>query len=432
MTVYVIDSCGTPLMPTRRLGRVRHMLDSGDAEIACYFPFTIKLTRKVEHMFTQPIWVGVDTGFKHVGISISILKQELFRYHFIHRSNEIKKNLKKKLDDRKERRSRKTRYRPARFKNRRGLKKKEWIPPTSRHMIESHKKDLEIALRFLPESAIEFINIEQGEFDTYKMRDPEIEGEMYQQGDLTGFGNVKAFVRWRDGNICQQCKGKSGDKKIEVHHIKRRADGGTDNPSNLICLCHECHTKHHNGELKLKKFNVLLKSAQSLRAAAAMNVTKDRILEETRKMFPNTVVRKTYGYITRFFRVINNIEKTHTNDALIISKNFNAVPEEQTIIVKHIRRHNRQIHKKSPIAGGIRKRNQAEHFIKGFALNDYVKLDNKETGFITGRHTRGYAVVKSINGKSIHKTYDIAMKRLKLIRRAKNIIYEYKINYNYI
>lgn len=428
MTVYVIDSCGTPLMPTRRLGRVRHMLDSGAAEIACYFPFTIKLTRKVERVFTQPIRVGVDTGFKHVGISISTPEQELFRYHFIHRSNEVKKNLEERRADRSGRRNRKTRYRKPRFNNRVRTKKAGWISPTSRHMVESHKKDLEIALRFLPESAIEFINIESAEFDTHKMRDPEFESEMYQQGDLTGFDNVKAFVRWRDGNICQQCKGKSGNKKIEVHHIRRRIDGGSDNPANLICLCHECHTKHHNGELKLKKFNVNLKSAQSLRAAAAMNVTKDRIFDGVQKMFPITLIRKTYGYITRKNRLMNNLDKSHTNDALIISKNFNAVLEEQTIIVKHIRRHNRQIHKKNTIKKGIRKRNQAEHFVKGFALNDYVRLDDKQTGFITARMTCGCATVKSIDGKRIHNKTVVSMKRLKLIRRAKNIIYEYKIN----
>jgi len=281
-------------------------------------------------------------------------------------------------------------------------------------------------LRFIPKSAIEFINLEIGEFDTHKMRDSDIEGEMYQQGDLTGFDNVKAFVRWRDGNICQHCHGKSGDKKIEVHHIKRRADGGSDNSANLVCLCHTCHTKYHNGEIKLKITNLGLKSVNSLRSAAAMNITKDRIFEEVKKMFPENDVRKTYGYITRRNRVISGLEKSHTNDALIISKNFNAVPEEQTIEVKHMRRHNRQIHKKNSIKGGIRKKNQAEHFIKGFALNDFVCLDNQATGFITGRMSNGFVTIKSMDGERIHKKTVVSMKRIRLIRRAKGVIYEYK------
>ena len=428
MTVCVVDSCGTPLMPTRRLGKVRHMLDSGEAEIYCYFPFTIKLNRKVERVYTQPIRVGDDTGFRNVGISISTEKQELLRYLFIHRSNEIKKNLNERRNDKRSRRHRKTHYRKPRFLNRVKTKKLGWIPPTSQHMVVSHIRDLQIALRFLPKSAIEYIYLELAEFDTQKLRNPEIEGEMYQHGDSEGFDNVKAFVKWRDKNTCQQCKGKSGSKKIEVHHIKRRIEGGTNHPSNLVCLCHDCHMKHHNGEIKLKKFNVSQKSAQSLRAAAAMNVTKDRIFEEVKKMFPNITVKKTYGYITRKNRVMNSLDKSHTNDALMISKNFNAVPDEQTIVVKYIRRHNRQIHKKNPIKHGIRKRNQAEHFIKGFALNDYVKLDNKLTGFITARMTDGYATVKTFDGEKIHDKTVVSMKRLKLIRRAKNIIYEYRKN----
>lgn len=427
MTVYVIDSCGTPLMPTRRLGKVRHMLDSGEAEIACYFPFTIKLKRKVERVFTQPVKVGVDTGFKHVGISISTSKQELFRYDFEHRSSEVKGNLKERKDDRTNRRNRKTRYRKPRFMNRIKSKRNDWISPTSQHMVESHKQDLDIALRFLPQKVVE-CNLELGKFDTQKMKDPDIEGEMYQQGDLCGFDNTKAFVRWRDGNICQQCKGKSGSKKIEVHHIKPRSEGGTNHPSNLICLCHDCHTKHHKGELKLNKFNVGLKTAQSLRSAAAMNVTKDRIFEEVKKMFPNMTIRKTYGYITHRNRVMNNLDKSHTNDALIISKNFNAVPEEQTIMVRYIRRHNRQIHKKNPIKKGIRKRNQADHFIKGFALNDYVKLDDRQTGFITARMSCGFVTIKTFDGERLHEKTVVSMKRIKLIRRSKGIVYEYRIN----
>ena len=85
------------------------MLDSGEAEIVCYFPFTIKLKRKVERVYTQPLRVGVDTGFKHVGISISTKKQELFRYHFRHRSHEVKNNLKERKDDRRQKEKKQTR-----------------------------------------------------------------------------------------------------------------------------------------------------------------------------------------------------------------------------------------------------------------------------------------------------------------------------------
>ena len=425
MTVRVLDSTGKPLATTDRFGMVRHRLNSGEAVRVCRFPFTIRLLNKeVERVFAQPMKVGMDTGYKNVGISITTEKKELDSFEFRHRSHEVKKNLDERRVDRHGKRHRKTRYRKPRFNNRVKSKKKGWIPPSSQHMVASHVCDLEIALQNLPTQAIKEIHLELGRFDTQKMQNPGIEGEMYQQGDLTGFDNVKAFVRWRDGNLCQQCTGKSGDRRIEVHHIKRRADGGSDNPANLVCLCHSCHEKYHKGEIKLKKFNVGLNTAKSLRSVAAMNVTAERIFEEVKKRFPYAQIKKTYGYITRYNRVKNNIDKSHANDALVISKNFNAEPSNQLIVVKRIRRHNRQIHKKNPKKNGIRKRSQAGRYIKSYALNDYVSVDNKQKGFITARMSDGYATVKTIDGERVHEKTVVSMKRLTLIRRATNIIYE--------
>ena len=37
--------------------------------------------------------------------------------------------------------------------------------------------------------------------------------------------------------------GKTG--VIDLHHVKPRSQGGTDDDENLVALCHECHMKHH-------------------------------------------------------------------------------------------------------------------------------------------------------------------------------------------
>ena len=42
--------------------------------------------------------------------------------------------------------------------------------------------------------------------------------------------------------------GKTG--KIDMHHVVPRSQGGSDDPSNLVPLCHACHMKHH-GEAHL-------------------------------------------------------------------------------------------------------------------------------------------------------------------------------------
>ncbi|MGB9660671.1 MAG: HNH endonuclease [Moorellaceae bacterium] len=45
---------------------------------------------------------------------------------------------------------------------------------------------------------------------------------------------------------CEVCGSTWG---LQVHHIKSRGSGGEDTPDNLICLCVECHTKAHNGQI---------------------------------------------------------------------------------------------------------------------------------------------------------------------------------------
>lgn len=36
---------------------------------------------------------------------------------------------------------------------------------------------------------------------------------------------------------------------LEVHHIIHQANGGTNDNTNLICLCAGCHGRHHLGEI---------------------------------------------------------------------------------------------------------------------------------------------------------------------------------------
>lgn len=46
---------------------------------------------------------------------------------------------------------------------------------------------------------------------------------------------------------CEYCGRTFGP--MQVHHIKPRGAGGDDVRENLICLCPECHTRVHAGEI---------------------------------------------------------------------------------------------------------------------------------------------------------------------------------------
>ena len=239
MFVYVLNNAGEPLMPTKRLGKVRRMLKSGKAVIVDYELFTIKLTYQTTN-YVQDITLGVDTGSIHVGLSATTKKYELYASETDLRSKQIKKRLDKRREERRTRRSR-LRYRKPRFNNRIRTKKKGWLAPSMQHRIDSHLRIIDKVSKILP---IKIYRVEIGLFDTQKMSNPDISGEEYQHGQTFGCANVKAFVRFRDKNTCQQCKGKSGDKRIEVHHIQPRGQGGSNRPDNLVCLCKTCHDNY--------------------------------------------------------------------------------------------------------------------------------------------------------------------------------------------
>lgn len=59
--VFVVDRKGNPLMPTKRRGRVRHLLKEGKAVVIKTHPFTVKMKYDVGH-YTQPMYEGIDSG----------------------------------------------------------------------------------------------------------------------------------------------------------------------------------------------------------------------------------------------------------------------------------------------------------------------------------------------------------------------------------
>lgn len=396
--VYVQDINGNPLMPTTRHGKVRRLLKNNKAVVVNLCPFTIRLTYETTN-YKQEITLGVDTGTKHVGLSATTKSKELYSSEVILRSD-IVDLLSTRREQRRIRRNR-LRYRKPRFYNRVGANKSNWIAPSIQQRIDSHIKIISDVYKILPVSKL---IIEVAQFDTQKIKNPDITNIEYQQGDQLGFWNVREYVLTRDNHKCQHCKGKSKDKILNVHHIESRKTGG-DSPSNLITLCETCHNEFHKGNIDLK-----VKREKSLRDAAVMGIMKWRLYEILKSTFPN--VSMTFGYITKYNRIHNDIEKSHVSDAFVISKNFNAKRLNFSYKIKLVRRHNRQIHKMKIPKGGTKRPNQSPFEIFGFRLFDRVRFDSKFY-FIYGRRKTGSFNIRDINGEN---KKDVIYKKLKLSR----------------
>lgn len=52
-------------------------------------------------------------------------------------------------------------------------------------------------------------------------------------------------------NLCERC-GITDPRVLVDHHIKPRAEGGSDDSANIVTLCRNCHVIVH-GELKAKQ-----------------------------------------------------------------------------------------------------------------------------------------------------------------------------------
>jgi len=260
------------------------------------------------------------------------------------------------------------RYRKRRFDNRISTKKEDWLAPSIKHKLDSHVRFVDYLKKILP---ITNIVVEVANFDTHKLKNPDVAGEGYQQGEQQDFWNVREYVLYRDNYTCQLCGKKN--TILEVHHIGYWKEDRTDRPGNLITLCTKCHSpSNHKAGGKLYGMEPVQKP---LKGATFMSTIRWKLV--------NTLMcGYTYGYITKSKRVSLGLEKTHYNDALCIAGGINQQRIEP-IYFEQNRRNNRSLEK--------------------FYDAKYVDIRDKtiKTGqeLFCGRRTRS----KNLNGENLHK-----------------------------
>ena len=380
-------------MPTSRHGHVRRMLRDGKAKVVKRCPFTIRLLYgSTSH--TQPVSLGIDAGSKHIGVSVSTKEKVLYEADVELRSD-IVDLLSARRQARRARRNRKTRYRKPRFLNRVRAKNKGWLAPSVEQKVQTHLIVIRRACGILP---VTDITIEAAAFDTQLLKAKELglplpEGRDYQQGEQLYFWNVREYVLFRDGHRCRCCKGRSKDPVLEVHHIQSRKTGG-DAPNNLVTLCSRCHKGYHKGTVKLPED---ISRGNRYNDAAFMGIMRWAVYERLRAEYGKDMVHMTFGYITKNTRIRHGLPKAHYIDARCISGHPDAAAPEEVYFQKKIRCHNRQIHKFKVSSGGIRKRNQAPHLVKGYRLFDAVPAKGADW-YIHGRRTNGSFVLKDLSG----------------------------------
>lgn len=328
--VFVLDAEKRPLSPIHP-AQARQLLRNGKAAVFCKFPFTIIVKEGRPESPVQQLRIKIDPGAKTTGIALvdDITGIVVFAAELQHRGFAIRESLTSRRQLRRSRRNRKTRYRQARFNNRK--RPDGWLAPSlmSRvHNIETWVKKL---IKLAPVTAI---SQELVRFDTQLMQNPNIQGKEYQQGTLAGY-ETREYLLEKFGRKCVYC-----DKQglpLQIEHIHPRSKGGSNRISNLTLSCEKCNIKKGIKDIKdfLKKDPTRLKRIESLAKkpladTAAVNATRFKLLKVLKAT--GLAVETGSGGLTKFNRTQQELEKTHWIDAACVGT---CTPEK--LIIKGVK-----------------------------------------------------------------------------------------------
>ena len=332
--VAVLDTKKRVLEPCHS-AVARRLLREGKAAVYKRYPFTLILKREVENPKTTDHTLSIDPGSKCTGLAITDSNHNIvavFELH--HRGAGIKKGLSARADYRRSRRTRKLRYRPARWQNRSrksptltadgwvyesfGQSSEGWIPPS----LMSRVFNIHTWARRLSKAyPITELAVEQVKFDTQLMENPEISGVEYQRGTLYE-SELWEYLLEKFGRKCFYCGTKN--VPLEKEHILPKAKGGTNRASNLTVSCRPCNDKKgkkHPDEIEGdfgKRVQSALRAAKKpLKDAASVNTIRWKILE-TLKATGLPVICGTGGK-TKWHRKQADLPKTHYYDAACVA-----------------------------------------------------------------------------------------------------------------
>ena len=314
--ILVVDAERRPLMPTTP-ARARILLKNHKAAILRRFPLVIILKEARPEAVVEPLRVKLDPGSKTSGIAVVNDRAGLVVWaaELIHRSQEIHQALMKRAAARRGRRARHTRYRPARYRNRR--RPKGWLAPSLLSRVQHLLTWVKRLSRWCPVGAV---SQEVVRFDTAALQHPEMQGQEYQRGTLFE-AEVKEYllVKWQ--HQCAYCSATA--TRLEMDHVHPRSRGGSNRVSNLVIACQACNEAKADQPIEVFLANrpellahIQLQMKTPLADAAAVNSTRWRLYEELKAL--GLPIEVGTGGRTRWNRTRLALPKTHWIDAAVV------------------------------------------------------------------------------------------------------------------
>ena len=421
--VFVLDRSKKPLDMISN-AEARILLRKKLAVIHKIYPFTIRLRENSCGSNNKTYTVKLDPGSRTTGVAITDDKDQVVMLAELeHRGHIIKKNLDSRRMIRRSRRSRKTRYRAARFLNR--TKPKGWLAPSVKsrannviNFIKKYKKLLNIN-KVMTESV---------SFDVAQMTsNTKLWGNNYQQGNLYQ-NKLRSFIFNRSNGKCVYC----GAKATEIDHVIPKAKGGTNSSYNLVASCKSCNQMKSNKTLKefgkiINKDYSHLKPKRLPKDAAIVQIARNYMVKEITKLVSDTTIYD--AWLTKYNRDSLGLPKQHYYDALSVGEvpsKFNFLTDKiLTISAKG--RGSRQMCSMNKY-GFPRTSAKASKSVRGFQTGDIVKAivtKGSKQGEYLGRvavRASGYFDIQT-KTKTIQ---GVGFEYCHIVQRSNGYSYDYK------
>ena len=308
--VFVLDTEKRPLDPVHP-GRARHLLTQSRAAVWRRSPFTLILKQVIPDAQTTLLRVKLDPGSKTTGVAVvnDTTGQVVWAAEITHRGQRVHDALLARTTVRRSRRTRHTRYRPARFANRR--RPDGWLPPSLESRLANIQAWVARVQRFCPVGAI---SQELVKFDTQLMQNAETSGVDYQQGVLAGY-EVREYLLEKWNRRCAYCG--ATHVPLQIEHITPKARGGSNRVSNLTLACEPCN--HAKGTQTAQEFGhpqVQQQAKAPRKDAAAANTTRWALYH--RLCATGLPVEVGTGGRTKWNRTTRGLPKAHWIDAACV------------------------------------------------------------------------------------------------------------------
>lgn len=362
---FVLDSRGNPLAPTK-VAKGWFLVRKKRAKLISKQPMVIQLKKPVDLDEDTHFVCGIDDGSKHVGIAVvqqgATLNKVVFKGTIEHR-NDVKKLMEVRRGYRKFHRYHK-RHREARFSNRASSRSKGRLAPTIKQKRDAVIRTITWLAKWVPISeyhledvAVDIRALTTG-YKPYKWQ--------YQKATRLD-ENIRKATLFRDNCTCKECGRKNC--RLEVHHITAKRYGGSNTLDNLITLCANCHQKTEGHERDFEDHYYAMINGGSARTDFAQHVMQGKTYIRS-KLASLGVLHLTTGGATANARIDLGIEKSHSNDAIVIT---GLVPDTTNVrdwVIKPMRRQSKT---KTDNVLGIRTRDYVSYtFTNGMTYYGYV------------------------------------------------------------